>query len=170
MRFAGIILIVASAGTVGFRYARGLRRRCRFLRQLMDALQLLKNEIAVCATPLPQAFALMAVAADGPLEQLFTAAARAMDRSHWTTPLMAVQEALAQTPELPESDPAAQTLVDLAARLGRYDTDSQLQGIDMAVLRLTELLRQAEIERSTRSKTYQTLGICAGLALAILLL
>lgn len=170
MRLAGIILIVVSTGSVGIRIARGLHRRCRFLRQLIDALQLLKNEIAVCATPLPQAFALMAVATDGPLERLFSAIAREMDRNRWTTPLAAVRKALNQTPELPESDPASQTLVDLAARLGKYDTDSQLQGIDLAVLRLTEVLHQAEVEKSTRSKTYQTLGICAGLAMAILLM
>ena len=94
MRLAGIVLVVLSAGSVGFRIALALKKRCRLLRQLIAALQLLKNEIAVCATPLPQAFALMAVAVDGPLEQLFSAVAREMDRNRFLTPLMAVRQAL----------------------------------------------------------------------------
>ena len=170
MRLAGIVLVVLSAGSVGFRIALALKKRCRLLRQLIAALQLMKNEIAVCATPLPQAFALMAVAVDGPLEQLFSAVAREMDRNRFLTPLMAVRQALQEIPELPEGDAAQQTLLELAARLGRYDIESQLQGIDLALLRLTEELHKAEQERGTRSKTYQTLGICTGLAVAILLM
>ena len=170
MRMAGIVLIVLSAGTMGFRIAHSLRKRCRLLRQLLSALQLLKQEIGCCATPLPQAFALMAVSSDGSLEKLFSAMAREMDKNRWTTPLAAMRKALTLVPELPEGDPAAQILLELAARLGKYDLESQLQGIDLAALRLGEELGRAEQERSTKSKTYQTLGICTGLAVAILLM
>ena len=45
MRMAGIVLIVLSAGSMGFRIAHSLRKRCRLLRQLLSALQLLKQEI-----------------------------------------------------------------------------------------------------------------------------
>ena len=51
MRMAGIVLIVLSAGSMGFRIAHSLRKRCRLLRQLLSALQLLKQEIGCCATP-----------------------------------------------------------------------------------------------------------------------
>ena len=170
MRMAGVVLIILSASSVGFRIARGLGKRCKLLRQLLAALTLLKQEIGMCATPLPQAFALMAVATDGPLETLFSVAAREMDRNRWASPLVAIKKGLTQTPELPEGDLATQTLLELAARLGKYDLESQLQGIDLASMRLSEELSRVERERSTRSKTYQTLGICAGLALAILLM
>ena len=148
MRMAGIVLIVLSAGSMGFRIAHFLRKRCRLLRQLLSALQLLKQEIGCCATPLPQAFALMAVSSDGSLEKLFSAMAREMDKNRWTTPLAAMRKALILVPELPEGDPAAQILLELAARLGKYDLESQLQGIDLAALRLGEELGRAEQERS----------------------
>ena len=93
-----------------------------------------------------------------------------MDKNRWTTPLAAMRKALTLVPELPEGDPAAQILLELAARLGKYDLESQLQGIDLAALRLGEELGRAEQERSTKSKTYQTLGICTVLAVAILLM
>ena len=170
MRRAGIVLGVVYAGCVGVRIARAQKKRCSLERQLVAGLQLMKNEVDVCAAPWPRAFAVMAVAVDGPLEQLFSAVAREMDRNRFLTPLMAVRQALREIPELPAGDAAQQTLLELAARLGRYDTDSQLQGIDLALLRLTEELHKAEQERGTRSKTYQTLGICTGLAVAILLM
>lgn len=170
MRIAGVIFIVASAGIMGFRVALALRRRCELLRRLMAALQLMKNEIAFCGTPLPQTFALMAASCDGALEQLFSHIAKDMDKRRWLTPLAAMQQALPTVPELPKGDRVSLILLELAGKLGRYDLESQRQGIDMALAQLEEECRTAERERSVKGKTYETLGVCAGLAVAILLL
>lgn len=170
MRIAGVIFIVVSAGSMGFRVALSLRRRCALLRQLMAALQLLRNEIAVCGTPLPQAFALMAASSDGLLERLFSRIAKDMDKRRWLTPLAAMQQALRDLPELPRDDRISMILLELAGKLGKYDLDSQLHGIDLAQAQLEEERLTAERERSVKGKTYETLGICAGLAMAILLL
>lgn len=170
MRIVGVIFIVASAGVMGFRVALAMRRRCEMLRQLMAALQLMKNEIAFCGTPLPKAFALMAASCEGPLERLFSQIAKDMDKRRWLTPLAAMQQALKTVPELPQGDRVSMILLELAGKLGKYDLESQRQGIEMALTQLEEERRTAEKERSVKSKTYETLGICAGLAVAILLL
>ena len=167
MKLMGIVIIVASAGSVGFGIASSLKKRCALLRKLLSALQILKNEITFCATPLPQAFALIAASMDGMTARVFSAAAKDMDRRRWLTPQAALEKALEQ-----ESVDAQlrDTLCSLGAGLGKYDRDEQARTIDLTQLRLEELLRNAERERSVRSKTYETLGICAGLALAILLI
>ena len=170
IRWAGVIFIVASASSMGIRVALSLRRRCALLRQLMTALQLMKNEISFCGTPLPQTFALMAAACDGPLEQLFSQIAKDMDKRRWLTPLAAMQQALKNVPELPQGDRIALILLELSGKLGKYDLDSQRQGIDLALAQLEEERQKAEREQSLKGRTYETLGVCAGLAAAILLL
>lgn len=170
IKVAGVIFIVASAGSMGVRVALSLRRRCALLRQLMAALQLLKNELSFCGTPLPQAFALMAAACEGPLERLFSKIAKDMDKRRWLTPLAAMQQALQEVPELPQGDRIGLILLELAGKLGKYDLDSQRQALELALNQLEEERQKAEREQSVKGKTYETLGICAGLAAAILLL
>lgn len=170
MKLAGMIFIVVSAGSVGLQLAAALRGRCELLRQLLAALQLLKNEIDVCATPLPQAFALMAASSDGAAERLWAAMARELDRQRWLTVPAAMERALTGEKELSREAELCQALRELAAGLGKYDRQTQVQSIGLTVLRLEELLAGAERERSVRSGTYRLLGVCAGASIAILLL
>lgn len=166
MRWIGITLIIVSTGSVGFGLSRSLQRRCMLMHQLLKALDILKNEIHFCATPLPQAFALMAVSVPPPLETVFSHAARQMDKHRWMTPYAAMEQALQQT----QDAYIGAVLLSLSAQLGEYDTQAQLHGIALAQEQARDLLQQLEKERSLRSRTYETLGICTGLAVAILLL
>lgn len=170
MKLAGILIIVLSAGSVGFRIAAALRRRCSLLRQLLSSLQILKNEITFCGTPLPQAFALMAVSSQGGPERLFSSVARQMERRRWLTLSGAMEQALSEEEELGRDTALRDVFMRLAAGLGKYDRDHQLQTMEMAAADLQRLLQEAEREQNLRSRTYRTLGICAGLAMAILLI
>lgn len=166
MKLIGIVFIVLSAGTVGCSMAMSMKKKCLLLRQLLDALQILKNELSVCATPLPQAFGLMAVSSTGELEAVFSAVAKDMDRNRWITPYDAFQALWKDKPQ----EPWQQVLLSLARKLGKYDLDAQLQGIETAKCATAQILSQMERERSMKSRTYETLAICAGLAVAILLI
>ena len=170
MKLVGILIIVLSAGSMGFRIAASLKKRCQLLRQLSSALQVLKNEISFCGTPLPQAFALMAVSVQDAPERVFSSVARQMEQRRWLTPQHAMEQALTEQPELGWDVDTADLLLKLAAGLGKYDRDSQMQTIERVGAELECLLQAAEQERSIRSRTYKTLGICAGLAVGILLI
>lgn len=170
MKLAGIVFILFSAGSVGYGVAAALKKRCRMLNQLLSALQLLSGEIGCCGTPLPQAFALMAVSAQGAPERIFSYVAKAMDQKRWITPQMAMRRALEQEPELPPDDPVVDILLELSAELGKYDRESQLAVLEKSRVRLEQLLQAVEQECSTRGKTYRVLGICTGISLAILLM
>lgn len=170
MKLAGIIFIILSTGSVGLRIASALRNRCRLLRQLFSSLQVMYNEIGCCGTPLPQTFALMAVSSDGVVSRVFSAVAKAMDKQRWLTPRSAMEEALKAEPILGQDRDVAELLLSLAAGLGRYDRESQLQTLDKSKRDLEALLQSADRECSVRSKTYEVLGICAGISVAILLI
>ena len=58
----------------------------------------------------------------------------------------------------------------LGASLGRFDLQGQLQGIESVRAQCRKDLAELEDNRDQRLRSYQTLGLCAGCALAILFL
>ena len=60
-------------------------------------------------------------------------------------------------------------LVQLGQTLGRFDLSGQLQGIRAVQKRCEETLEMIRKNRDERLRSYQTLGVCAGAALAIIL-
>jgi len=54
--------------------------------------------------------------------------------------------------------------------LGRFDLPGQLEGIQAVRKRCEESLESIRKNRNERLRSYQTLGVCAGAALAIILI
>lgn len=166
MRTIGIVCIILSSGIVGIRVSGALKDRCLLLQDLIRLLRQMEHEISLYGTPVPQLFALMAASASGELEQIFSTAAHEMEREHWMTPYQAMEKAFSNTSDTVLSS----VLLPLCRQLGRYDRDAQMAGITASIQEAEAALRTMEQERSMKSKTYQTLGICTGLAASVLLL
>ncbi len=170
MKLLGILFVVISASSVGWSLSMSVRRRCQVLSQLLSSLRYMKSELSFRSTPLPQTFAAMAEGAEGSVQSYFSVISSEMTQKCWLRPRTAMEMAAVRLTELPAGDPARQVLRELGNGLGKFDLESQLQEIDTALFRLEELRKHADGERTLRCKTYQTLGVCAGLALAILLI
>lgn len=170
MKIAGIIFIVLSTGSVGFGISAALKKRCRMIRQIISALSILKEEIFCRNTPLPQGFALMAASVQGVPERIFSHMAKEMNRNRWLSPREAMQRALEKETDISCQDPVAEAFLELSAELGKYDRENQVRVLDQTIIHMESLLQAAEQESSGRSKTYETLGICAGISMAILLI
>ena len=166
MKLIGMVFIVCASGYAGIQIAMSLKARCNLFRQLQRTLQMLNHEISFCGTPLPHAFAVLAAANSGLLERIFSRAAKEMDKRRWLTPSGAMDLALADC----QDETISEVLRELASRLGKYDREAQLSGIEAAKDRVEQLLMELEQDRGQKSKVYQTLGVCAGLAAAILLI
>ena len=108
----------------------------------------------------------MAVGCDGSLERIFSETAKRMDKQRWMTPLQAMEQALADE----KTCFLSPVLRDLARQLGKYDLEAQISAVDGTKARAETMLQQMEQEQSRKSGTYETLGICAGIAVAILLI
>ena len=76
--------------------------------------------------------------------------------------------ALAKTPKLPHR--LRKNLADLGTSLGRFDLPGQLKGLEAARISCRRDLEELSRDRDVRLRSYQTLGLCAGCALAILFL
>ena len=61
-------------------------------------------------------------------------------------------------------------LLELGRGLGSFDLNGQLRGIEAVRRQAIEALQESVNDRDVRIRSYQTLGLCAGAALAILLL
>ena len=99
MKWAGVLFVVVSAGSMGFQIAASLNHRCRIMRELISVLQILRNEIEVRGTPLPQSFALMSASGKTVLSTLFGKVARDMAANRWVTPSDAMDRALTDLEE-----------------------------------------------------------------------
>lgn len=169
MKLAGVLFVVISAASMGFRFSYAVRQRCNLLGQLILALRLLKSELSAHGTPIPEAFAFLAASTKGSTAEYFSAAAKQMHQKRWITPEGSLEFASDKLKELLPDDPVRMILRDMASYIGRFELESQLSGIECAVIRLEEIRKQAEQEKTLRCRTYRALGLCAGLALAILL-
>lgn len=166
MKIAGVVFVLLSSCSVGFRVAAGLKKRCGYLREFINTLHLMRNELIYLHTPLPVLFSAAAKQTHGNLWQILNYMSEAMEKNRWTSPIHAAENALSVFPD----DLLGDLLLKLAKRLGSYDTQAQLAGIDIVCDEAACMLHSLEAEMGLRSKTYKLLSICAGIALVILLI
>ena len=61
-------------------------------------------------------------------------------------------------------------LRELGAVLGQYDADGQMRALQALIERVDVSIAQLRQGRADRCRSYEVLGVCAGCALAIILL
>ena len=76
-------------------------------------------------------------------------------------------QALSRVKDMPDS--VNSILILLSDTLGRFDLSGQLNGLDYAINQANQLLDKLTFDQDQRLRSYQTLALCAGAALAILL-
>ena len=145
-----------------------LRTRARILNGLLTAVELMKNEISSHLTPLPEVCKLASLTAPSPLSGFFSRLSRDLQDPEAGTVQQLMRRNLDRYDLLLRA-PERQTLLDLGAALGRYDVEGQLRALDLAGKRLEGFAGQAQSEQKQRAKACGVLGVCAGLALVILL-
>lgn len=165
-KWIGAMLVLFSCGGAGFSMAAGYRQRERFLHQLLHAIQLMQWELQYRLTALPDLCRMAGKASSGALRDVFYNLARELDWRSAPDAGGCMAEALKKSREISKS--GRRLLHQLGNCLGRFDLPGQLQGLD-AVKDACQLeLKHLEKDRDNRIRSYQTLGLCAGAALAVL--
>ncbi len=167
LKTIGVLFVVCGATGAGAATALGVRYALNAARQLCNALERMKNEIDYCRTPLPVLMELLAKE-PGPISPLFAEMAGQLSLRREASVYAIVRKSLNAAPALP--GPVRQILLDLAPGLGRYDVEGQLRAIDLASAQARALLEQYRAEQRGRVRSCCTLGLCAGLAIAIMVL
>lgn len=167
-RWIGAVLVVAGCGGFGFSLARETLRQESLLRQTLEMLDYMEGELRCRLTPLPQLCAQIARRQRGALGRLFGALSRSLREKEAPQAEDCLRILLREDRNLPVR--VKRILQLLARSLGRFDLEGQLKGFASArtaCLRELSLLRE---DRDIRLRSYRTLGLCAGAALAVLLI
>ena len=168
LRWLGALLVVVGCSGAGFSMAMHYKKREHTLRQLLQALDLFVCELEYHLSPLPQICRNIAEVADGSVSAVFSALATQLEAQICPDAGLCMEAVLQGMPEI--SGKSRNILRQLGRTLGRYDVSGQIAEINGARAECTEELERIRGEKAVRIRNYQTLGICAGVALAILLL
>lgn len=168
LKLIGAIIIIISCGGVGFSMASAHRQEEAALRQLINALDIMSCELQQRLQPLPQLCRIAAKECKGNLARLFYSLGLELERQIAPDAAICMEAAISSVPKLP---PMTRSYMEqLGNSLGRFDMDGQLNGLHFIQIQCQNALENLSQNRDSRLRGYQTLGLCAGAALAILLL
>lgn len=167
IKLFGGVLIVASCGCFGFLMAGNCYQEQRGLRQWVSALDFMQCQLQYHMTPLPELCRETAQQCTGKVKELFLRLALELDNQIEPDVRGCMKNVLSNMEELPfQVRSAAQALGN---SLGRFDSDGQILQLEAARRSGRERLERIGQDAQQRIRGYQTLGVCAGAALAILL-
>lgn len=167
-KWIGAVLIVAGCGSFGFSMCAEHRREEKSLRKLIAQLDYMACELQYHMTPIPELCAAAAQQVTGPLRQVFSSLSGILEASVTADVSGAMEEALRSAGELPGK--TRDNLLTLGRSMGRFDLTGQLNALESVRSGCRRDLEGFTANRDVRLRNYQTLGLCAGAALAIILI
>ena len=167
-KWVGAILIIASCGGCGFSIAAGKRREEKLHNQLLDVLQFMENELQYRLTALPELCRMAAAKTRGDLRHVFSNLYQELQSRKLPDAGSCMYAAIRQTGEIPPG--IRRLLIQLGNSLGQFDLPGQLTGIRSVRKRCLDSLENIRKNRDAQLRCYQTLGVCAGAALAVVLI
>ncbi len=167
MKLIGIVLIIASCSMFGFMLASNLKREIKSLHDLVGILNFMECELNYKLTPLPQLCRNCAVHGKN-LEKLFLVFADELESQIVPDVSTCMNASIEKSGS--HSASVVALLSELGDSFGKFDLQGQLTGIASVRQSCIKQLEVLEDGKDIRMRNYRTFGICAGTALAIILL
>lgn len=164
-KWIGAVLVIAGCGTVGVSMAWAHKREERLLRNLKGAIDFMAWELQYRLTPLPELCRLVGAEQKNPVGQTFLRLSRELESQILPDVSYCMNNTLLEG-DLPKRLTEGFRL--LGQNLGRFDLQGQLNGMEIVRNYCDRELESLGKNREERLRSYQTLGLCAGAALAIL--
>lgn len=164
-KWIGAMLVVTGCGAVGFSMAWTQRKEERLLRDLKSSLDFMACELQYRLTPLPELCRLAGEQHKNEIGQTFLRLSLELESRNGPEVSECLQRSLTVV-ELPKRLTDGFQL--LGQNMGRFDLQGQLKGMEMVRNYCDRELGEMGRNREERLRSYQTLGLCAGAALAIL--
>ncbi len=143
------------------------RREVAALHQLVYVLEQMICELEYRITPLPELCSFAAAQSKGSIQAFFYALTQALEQRISSDISVCTVTALENTPGIPCK--TSVLLQTLGKSLGKFDLRGQVTSLRQCRQACLEQLVVLEHQQTQRLRSYQTLGFCAGAALAILL-
>ncbi len=167
-KWIGAILIIVGCGMAGFSMAAAHRREENALRLLLGALDYMECELQYRLTPLPELCRQAGTEARGCVGQVLTRLSQELERQISPDVESCMGAVLSTVPQIPQRTKEALRI--MGSSLGRFNLEGQIKGMEAVRGYCRRELEHLSVNRDARLRGYQTLGLCAGAALAILLI
>lgn len=168
IKWLGVIFVVGSCAGVGFSAALSYEKQERILYQLLHILNYMACELQYRLLPLPELCKQASRECGGTVRRVLIALAEELERQMEPDVPSCMQTALQKEP-LP-SRRIRRLFLMLGRSMGRFDLTGQLRGLEEVRMACERELKPLAQQKQNAVRSYRTLGICAGAALAILLL
>lgn len=165
-RWLGAVFIILGCGSFGFSIAAKKKQEERILHNMVDALNFMKWELQYRMTPLPELCRMAATDNCGVIRLVLNALADEIEKQVMPDAASCMQVILNQFEELPRT--LKGILKHLGCVLGRFDLPGQLEGLNAVEQKCNNALKRISENQNVRLRSYETIGICTGIALAIL--
>ena len=166
MKWIGAVLTVTSCGWLGFLAVKDFKRQESSLYQLSQILSYMAWELEYRLTPLPELCEKTAQLSKSPLGYFFIQLAQELNGQAASNVADSMSVALNRTRDIPKT--TVKILELLGESLGQYDLSGQLKGLESVEKYCQQELVKLSYHREERLRSYQVLGLCAGIALAIM--
>lgn len=168
IKWIGAVLVIVACGGLGFRLAAQHIRQEKTLRTLIGLLDYMECELQYRMTPLPELCKQTAAQGRGVLSKAFLFLSQELEDQISPDVERCMEAALFKAGEIPSHSMDALRL--LGQSLGRFDLEGQLKGLEAVRQECRRNLEALTRNKEVRLRSYQTLGLCAGAAVAILLI
>ena len=165
-KLIGSLLIISGCGGFGFAMAFQYGRQEKLLISLIRALELMSTELRYRLTPLPGLCRTSGTSVGGAVGRVFRDLADELERRSSPDALSCMRAVLGRS-KIPPG-PARLLLAQLGGSLGTYDLDGQEKGLDRIRKLCKAELDEYRLHYRERTRCYKTLGLCAGIAMAII--
>lgn len=166
MKWLGAALIICCTGFVGFKISAAYRLEEENLRQLISALDYMVCELRYRQSALPVVCHQIGTERNGCIGRLFRQLAEELESAIAPDVQSCLAAAAATNGAI--TGRVEKAVCIMGSTLGRFDLEGQLLGLESVRDYCREQLDEMSKDRDARLRSYQTLGLCAGAALAIL--
>ena len=168
IKMIGALCIVTACAGFGILISTFHKQEVNSLKDLISALDYMECELQFRMTALPDLCRRTAAECDGKLRRVFLTLSNELEDQIAPDVGQCMRSSLDKISDIPKQ--TSQCLVILGDSLGRFDLDGQLKSLESVRMECRERLKKLNDKSEKNLRSYQTLGICAGAALVILLM
>lgn len=165
-KFLGGVLIIGGCSFFGFSICAGIKREEHTLRLLINILDYMQCELQYRMTPLPDLCRQVGLEHRNIIGKFFADLSVELESKISSDVSCCISNLISLYSDLPPRSKKA--LQIFGASLGRFDEEGQIRSLEAVRAFCRTEIENLAVNRDARLRSYQTLGVCAGAALAIL--
>ncbi len=165
-KWIGAIFIITSCGGFGFAMASGHKRTESQLKQVIQMLEFMESELQYRLTPLPELCRAASRESGGMARKIMQNLEKELQAQISPDVGCCMTAAIQKSGDVPAV--LRKLFLQLGHSLGRFDLPGQVRGLRAVRTACEGELKRLGKNADIRMRSYQTLGLCAGAALAIL--